>query len=494
MDYYAVVTYENFLNSHTILNIGMIIMSLSEITYENAGVSVKEQNATNSEIIRRIRNLGMNAEGLFGGAVSLKDYKNHDKVFLDMKCSAVMGNNFDDLKELGYRTAESTFNRVSGIPVGALDYIASPVMKTTLADFVEGVALSSIGRKCTVLGGETAEMKDTYKKDCMDAFVHVLAINHEGIGLDITDIIRNMEDPLLVVSTDGTGTKTKFIRNPEDIIYHGSNDLAPLGVKILGFGLYVAGNVAIKDIKSLDKKASSIASRLNVKKFDTATYYKETYMKGEMDIAGTVFGIIDRKDLITGEQVTADDEIIGITVDGFMTNGYTLARRFTDELIKSGKVKSIDEKISELNNESIREALSKPHRYMTDILFGDKTEGILSRFKGKIHAMAHITGGGIPDNIIRTIPKQYNVIVYKHALKLPPIMQYFHDNGLNSEEIYNNLNAGIGYTLTVAYDAADEIADYIDMNYRYSIKGLDRQALMIGTIEQNPKNPRFRYE
>lgn len=462
--------------------------NFSNITYESAGVSVKAQNEVNAAVVQRLRKMGMKAEGLFGGAVDVSVFKGKNAL-LDIAGATFSSSISQDMEYYGRLMAKFAFENARGKDIGTLDYFASARMGDFIADFVEGVAVESLDRGCHVLGGESAQMQDTYKEGVFDAFVHVLSIRDDK-GYDISSIINNMDKPLLVASTDGTGTKTKIVRNPEDIIYHGFNDIGAQGAKPVAFALYISGAVDESELKSIDKKADYISKTLGVGKLRSIIAKKDgAYLAGEVDIAGTVIGIIDKKDFITGAGVKEGDIVIGINVDGLMTNGYTLARKLCNTFVEEGIVKGFDEPVLELNGKSLRHELSKPHRPMTDILFGyDNIAGVLSEFEGDIKGTAHITGGGQPDNIIRMIPNEYKVVVRRDVLPVPPLMQLFRMHGTTNDVLYETFNMGIGFTLTVSEEAAEPVVRYINEHFRYRVEGVDRQAARIGTIMSRQNN------
>lgn len=469
---------------------------LSDLTYEKAGVSIKAQNKVNAEVGKRLKKLGMKAEGLFGGVVDLSRFKRkrYSKVYV--VCHPLLPEEGVDIKTQGKKTVERAFKSVEGVAIGTLDYVALAEMGTVVPDFVEGVALASLKHNCPVLGGESAEMKDTYRRGKMDAFVHVITLQKKSQpGVDISDLIKDMEQPLLVASTDGTGTKTKIVRNPEDIIYHGFNDIGAQGVKPIAFSPYIAGDVGRKELVEIANKAYKISINLRVQNINLTIWQNRNYLLGEVDIAGTVIGLIDKKDLITGSEVKPGDNIVGIGVDGLMTNGYTLARYVCDELVKSGHVKDWDTPMEELNGKTIRKELSRPHRPMTDILFGyHGLEGVLSKFPGAVKGMAHITGGGLPDNVVRMVPDNCRVIITKYSHPVPPIMKLFMKKGIKEDEMFNTFNMGVGYTLTVSRDATEDVIAYINQNFRRKILGVNREARLIGSVFERKKDePKFRF-
>jgi len=449
---------------------------ISGITYESSGVSIRDQNWVNREVVERLKKFGMKVDGLFGGAVDISSYK--ENVYIELTGASIMID-APTTKSAGTFTAERAFRRISGKPLGVLDYFASPFMDKRVVDFVEGVAKKSSENKTPVIGGESAQMQNTYKEEKYDGFVHVIELK-DKYSCDITNLVKGMEEPLLVASTDGVGTKTKIVRNPLDIIYHGFNDIGALGVKPVAFGIYIAGNVPENELTEIEKKSDIACKDLGIFKMKPMVEQKtDTYIHGEVDIAGTVLGVIDAKNLITGENVKEGDAIIGIGVDALMTNGYTLARKIGEEIVEDWNAP-----MKEFGGKSFREELSKPHVPMTDILFGaEDVDGILSKYPGSVKATAHITGGGQEDNIKRMVPDGLCAEV-ERVLPIPPAMKFFIENGLNIEEAYRAFNMGVGFTLTVPKEKSDEIVDYINRNFRDRL-WCKRPAAKIGEIAGN---------
>jgi phosphoribosylformylglycinamidine cyclo-ligase len=482
-------------------------MTFEDLTYENAGVSIREQNRVNTEVIRRLKTLNMRADGLFGGAVDLSPYTGEGRLYLTIAGASLIQYPLTETV-LGTETAIRAFNspsRTSPVahakPIATLDYIALETMsepkRDVVPDFVEGVALESLRRGVPVIGGESAEMKDTYQPGMMDAFVHVLrltSVPSDDRFYNIHAKVFNLEKPLLVASTDGTGTKTKIVRNPEDIIFHGMNDVSVQGVKPLGFALYVAGNVPTQELLRINAAVKDVAFRYHLKQFPTMLEQKKsTYLPNEVDIAATCFGVIDEKDIITGDRVAPGDCIIGINVDCAMTNGYTLIRKFAQGMLEQRIIDSLDKPMKQLRGKSLRYEMSKPHRPMSDILFGDGySEGVVSRYD--IKGMAHITGGGQPDNIIRMVPKDYQAVVRQDVLPVPPLMSLMREYGIKNDELHSTFNMGVGFTLTVAPEHADEVVSYINYNFSNAIPGVDRKAAVIGHVEKRAVDEaRFRW-
>lgn len=461
---------------------------ISDMTYDSSGVSIKSQNRVNKEVVERLRTLGMRAEGLFGGAIDISSYKGK-KTYVGIQ-GASISEKQEWMIDTGTYTTQKAFEKVTGKSQGVLDYFASPFMDERIVSFVEGIARESMKNKTPVIGGESAQMKDTYREGEYDAFVHVIEITKEKgkYSCDITDLIKGMKNPLLVASTDGTGTKTKIVRNPLDIIYHGFNDIGAVGVKPIAFGIYIAGNVPGRELKKIEKKSDKACKDLGITKLKPLVEYKpETYLKGEVDIAGTVIGVVNEKDMITGKNVKEGDVVIGIGVDAIMTNGYTLARNSGKELLGDMKEGGWDSPMEEFDGNTFRQEMSKSHVPMTDILFGTKEkEGVLSKYPGAVRATAHITGGGQKYNIKRMVPDGLCAEVKKEVLPIPLVMKFFVDRGLEEEEAYKTFNMGVGFTLTTTEEMAYDIVEHINRNFALRLDS-ERPAAIIGEIVKNEK-------
>lgn len=462
---------------------------ISNMTYESVGVSIKDQNLTNKEVVKRLRTLGMKAEGLFGGAIDISAYKGK-KTYVGIQGASVSKKE-GWMIDNGTYTTQKAFERVTGKPIGVLDYFASPRMNPDgISNFVEGIARESMKNKTPVIGGESAQMQDTYKEGEYDAFVHVIEITEEKgkYSCDIGDLIKGMENPLLVASTDGVGTKTKIVRNPLDIIYHGFNDIGAVGVKPVAFGIYIAGDAEEEELKGIEKKSDSACKDLGITKLKPLVEYKpETYLKEEVDIAGTVIGVVDEKDMITGKNVKEGDVVIGIGVDTIMTNGYTLARNLGKELLGGMREGEWNSPMEEFDGNTFRQEMSKSHVPMTDILFGTKEkEGVLSKYPGAVRGTSHVTGGGQEDNIKRMVPDGLCAEVKKEVLPIPPVMKFFVDRGLKEEEAYKTFNMGVGFTLTTTEGMAYDIVEHINSNFVLRLDS-ERPVAIIGEIVRNDK-------
>ncbi|MCX6707336.1 MAG: AIR synthase-related protein, partial [Candidatus Woesearchaeota archaeon] len=267
------------------------------------------------------------------------------------------------------------------------------------------------------------------------------------------------------------------------------------GTKPIAFTLYVAGNTGQKQLDDIVARSNLSCNALGLTHLKPIiNLNKDVYTEGEVDIAGTVLGVIDSGDLITGKNVNEGDVIIGLSTDCLMTNGYSLARKYREMLNKDRGHDPESKNIPGLIGTSVNDELRKTHRPYTDILFGTgNTEGILSVFKGKIKATAHITGGGQKDNIPRMVPAGLCAEVTRGVLPLPPIVEYFRHYGADMEAMCEAFNMGVGYTVTVDSSVADQVVKYINKHFRHAIPGVERAAEVIGMIKPSQQGERFRY-
>lgn len=462
---------------------------ISKMNYTQAGVSIKKGNEVAERIKKNFRKKGINAEGLFGGAIDISHLKGQDYIPIGVVSSSIVEDK--DPFKAGEKTIFAALEKIQeGVtPIAVLDYIATLGMDVNeIPVFAEGVATAGLEKNIMPIGGESAQMPGTYNEGRRDAYVHVITHGDQGKTTNIADLIRDMEKPLLCASTDGTGTKTRIVKDPRDIIYHGGNDLGAMGVKPIAFAVYVAGNAPQSVLDEVVAKSQKICDTLGIANLDVTVEYKpEEYVVGQVDIAGTVIGVIDEENMIKGKNVKEGDVIIGWATDCLMTNGYSLARKYV-EMIGD----SYTESLQELKGSTINNELSKPHVPYTDILFGnEEAEGILSKFRNQIKATAHITGGGQKDNIEKMVPEGLCASVQKEVLPLPPIVQYFKDQEADMDAMYEALNMGVGFTITVSKDICEEVIKYVNDNFRHSIEGIDRQAAQIGVIKKGTSKFEF---
>ena len=176
----------------------------------------------------------------------------------------------------------------------------------------------------------------------------------------------------------------------------------------------------------------------------------DLYAAGDFDMAGFCVGVAEREELIDGRhRVKAGDVLIGVPSSGFHSNGYSLVRKVVFE---HAGLKVADH-VAELNC-SVGDALLTPTRIYADVVAAART----AAGEGNIHAIAHITGGGIADNFERVLPKHVQGVVNRSAWKIPAVFQWLQKLGnVAEQEMFNVFNMGIGLVLTVPAEVADKV-------------------------------------
>jgi phosphoribosylformylglycinamidine cyclo-ligase len=281
-------------------------------------------------------------------------------------------------------------------------------------------------------------------------------------------------DPVLVSSADGVGTKLRiaFMTGRHDtigvdLVNHCVNDILVQGAVPLFFLDYLATGKLSPDIAEQIVKGLARGCQEN----GCALLGGETaempgfYADGEYDVAGFIVGAVERGHLLTGAAIGPGDVLIGLPSSGLHTNGYSLARKIAFE--KLGL--SVDSHVPELG-ETIGEALLRPHRSYLSVI-----KPVLGR--GYLKAMAHITGGGMTDNLPRILPDGTCARVDRRAWRTPPLFRWLGEAGSVPEmDLRRSLNMGIGLILVVAdADVPATLAVLLDAG--------EANAVVIGAVE-----------
>lgn len=257
---------------------------------------------------------------------------------------------------------------------------------------------------------------------------------------------KGMKEPVLVSSVDGVGTKLKVAfavdRHDtvgQDLVNHCINDIAALGARPLFFLDYIAAGKlepsVFRQLLSGFAKACR-AGRCALIGGETAQM-PGMYRESEYDVAGTIVGVVDRPKILDGSLVRPGDVLIGLASDGLHTNGFSLARRvlFDDMGLKSSS------RLPELRL-TLGEELLRVHK--------NYQPTISALPAGMVHAAAHITGGGLVDNLPRVLPKDCQANIRRDSWRVPAIFQIIQRGGsVNPAEMYQVFNMGIGMVLIV---------------------------------------------
>jgi phosphoribosylformylglycinamidine cyclo-ligase len=266
---------------------------------------------------------------------------------------------------------------------------------------------------------------------------------------------KQYEDPVLVSGTDGVGTKLRiaFLMNKHDtvgidLVAMCVNDIAVSGAEPLFFLDYFAtGKLAVNKAKDV---VSGIAD--GCRQAGCALIGGETaempsmYPEGEYDLAGFAVGVVDRPKIIDGKTIKPGDTILGLASSGLHSNGYSLARRVFFEKAKL----DVSATLPELER-PLGEALLTPTR-----IYAKQILALIKEFR--IKGIAHITGGGITENLPRILPQGVRAKINRKAWTIPPIFQALSKLGqVERQEMYRVFNMGIGLILIVPSQSATAV-------------------------------------
>jgi phosphoribosylformylglycinamidine cyclo-ligase len=268
-----------------------------------------------------------------------------------------------------------------------------------------------------------------------------------GFGGLFAPNFSGMREPILVASIDGVGTKLKiaFAMNKHDtvgadLVNHCVNDIAVLGARPLFFLDYIGCEKLEPLIFNQLLRGFTRACRFA----GCALIGGETaqmpgmYRKGEYDLAGCIVGVVDRARIIDGSNIRPGDAILGVASNGLHTNGYSLARKILFEKMRL----KIGSRLPG-SNVTVGEELLRVHKNYQPLL-AKVPAGIL---KGS----AHITGGGLIDNLPRILPKSCDAVIDTKSWEAPPIFQILQRNGdVDPAEMYQVFNMGIGMVAIVS--------------------------------------------
>ena len=282
----------------------------------------------------------------------------------------------------------------------------------------------------------------------------------------------NMEEPVLLSSTDGVGTKLKLAQMMDkhdtvgiDLVAMCVNDLICQGAKPLFFLDYIAtGKLVAEQVEQI---VGGIAD--GCKMAGCALIGGETaempgmYSEDEYDLAGFSVGIADKTKIVSGKDVKAGDTLIGIQSSGIHSNGFSFVRKIFLETYNY----KLDQHIEELGM-TLGEALLTPTKIYVQL--------VLDLIKNhQLKAIAHITGGGVIENITRVIPKGLGININKNSWEKPAIFKMIENfNAIDERELHKSFNMGIGLVLIVNKENAQEIVDYINTT--------DEKAYIIGDV------------
>ncbi len=295
------------------------------------------------------------------------------------------------------------------------------------------------------------------------------SIDKQNIGSfgSLFDISKSkIKDPVIVSCTDGVGTKIelanqfkKFDTIGIDLVAMCVNDLIVQGAKPLFFLDYIAvGKLNLKKIKMILKGIVKGCNLSNCKLIGGETAEMPgVYNKDKFDLAGFSVGLVSKKKILSRKKVKKGDIILAIPSNGIHSNGYSLVR----SVLKNNKV-----------SKEIKNDLLKPTKiYSKEIM-------ILTK-KNLINSCAHITGGGLIENLLRSVPKKLSVNIDLSKIKILKIFKWLKTKKISENEMMKTFNCGIGFCLIASKKNVKKIKKYFSKEYT---------PYEIGYVSKNKKN------
>jgi phosphoribosylformylglycinamidine cyclo-ligase len=267
-----------------------------------------------------------------------------------------------------------------------------------------------------------------------------LSLGKVGAFGGMVRIPPGMKKPALVLSTDGVGTKVLVAREAgrfdtvgEDLVNHSVNDILVHAARPIAFMDYIAGSAL--SVEQIAAVVEGIARGCRAHAMALAggetAQMPGLYQPGHYDLAGTIIGVVEEDEALHGDRIRPGDVLLGYASTGLHTNGYTLARRIVFDTLKL----SVSDRLGD-TGQTVSEALLAIHRS-----YFKAVSPILSR----VHGLAHITGGGIPGNLVRILPNGCEAVVHQRSWTLPPLFRLLQDAGkVSSAEMLDVFNLGVG--------------------------------------------------
>ena len=282
-----------------------------------------------------------------------------------------------------------------------------------------------------------------------------------GSMYSLKDILENYDDPIMVQSVDGVGTKMSVAQRCKNFSFVGTdlvnaccNDVAATGAKPITFLDYIASSTLNPSaISEIIKSVASECKQLGVSLVGGETAEMPgTYHKNEYDLVGVATGVVDKKNIIDGSKTKSGSVVLGLPSNGLHTNGYSLARKLIFETLKLNAGDVLPNQ-----NTTVEHALLAPHKNYS------KTINALIDNGKNIEGIAHITGGGLIDNIPRVLPDGLAAEINIGTWEKIPIFKFLTNNlDLSTKELYRTFNMGVGLALVVEENKKNEVVKALE--------------------------------
>jgi len=269
-----------------------------------------------------------------------------------------------------------------------------------------------------------------------------------GSLYDLKPILEDYNNPVMVQSIDGVGTKTIIARKMRkfdsigiDLLSACSNDILVMGARPLTFLDYIANDKLKPDI--IEEIVSGMIKACKETGVSLVggeiAEMPDTYLPGEHDLVGIITGVMEKDKIITGDSIKPGDVVLGLPSNGLHTNGYSLARKLFFEIGGYG----VNDTIPELKK-SVGLTLLEPHINYTNHVFAVLDKNI------NVKGIAHITGGGLVENIPRILPDDCGVEIQKGSWPILPVFDVIQSLGdIDQDEMFRSFNMGIGLVFIV---------------------------------------------
>jgi phosphoribosylformylglycinamidine cyclo-ligase len=306
-----------------------------------------------------------------------------------------------------------------------------------------------------------------------------LSVGQVGAFGGMVRVPAHLRKPVLVMSTDGVGTKVlialaagRYDTVGEDLVNHSVNDILVHGAAAVAFMDYVAGaGLTLQQIAGIVEGVARgcRSHRMALAGGETAQM-PGLYQAGHFDLAGTIIGVVEEDEALHGDRIQPGDVLLAYESSGLHTNGYTLARRIVFEIRKL----QLTDRLGD-TGVSVADALLAVHRsYAAAVM------PVISR----MHGIAHITGGGIPGNLVRVLPPQCEAVVEARSWAWPALFQFLQQAGeVSTGEMRDVFNLGVGLIAVLPKDSVPAAQD--------AAQARGVRTWVLGEIRRGPIGVRF---
>ncbi|HSE26829.1 MAG TPA: phosphoribosylformylglycinamidine cyclo-ligase [Gemmatimonadales bacterium] len=280
-----------------------------------------------------------------------------------------------------------------------------------------------------------------------------LSVGRPGAFGGMVRVPAGMRRPVLVMSTDGVGTKVLVALEAgvydtvgEDLVNHSVNDVLVHGARPLAFLDYIAGAGLTTDVLAgiVEGVARGCRAHGMALAGGETAQMPGLYTAGHFDLAGTIVGVVEEDEALHGDRIRPGDVLLGYEASGLHTNGYTLARRIVFDTMKLG----VDARFPDSAG-TVAEVLLAVHRSYA---------AAIRPVLGRIHGLAHVTGGGIAGNLVRVLPEGVEAVVEAGAWAWPSLYRVLQRaGGITTDEMREVFNLGLGMIAVVPPDEADAV-------------------------------------